>query len=875
MSVKQSLAGTWKLRAEFIDVGPEQYAMVTSRPEGKFEITGPTRMPHKPPFPKREGYVDAPVPCDVITALVGAGLMEEPLEQDHTLHVRWLEDLSWWFFRDFEVSRELLDHEQVRLHIEMLDFKAHIIINGVVAFTHSNTFVAFEEDVKRFLKEGQNRIIIRLTGGLEDNYEMADTMSYYSVNGNHNQRTHMRKPAYTYGWDWCRAVPTCGIGRSIYLEGLSGARITLFRADTLTIEEGQARLGINFEIDNISVVTSDDTVLKYSLLYEGKPVYEAERELYTMGGYNAFQEEIILKDAKLWWPNGYGDQNLYTVKASVSCRGAVNEMEEKIFGIRTITWDHSKRPDGTRNFFCVVNGVRVYCKGGNWVPTDSVYMRTTDEKYKLIVDEAKNQHFTMLRMWGGGVYEPEVFYNQCSRDGIMLMHDFMYACAYYPDYDPAFLYEAEREAQYQTKRLANQPCIAVWTGNNEIHESYTDWFTKDTDPPYYFGFKVFNYIQPKAVHDHMPLTAYMPSSPFCGNRANDPYAGDCHAWGIMRELANPEKKPLSMEEAFNQRPNLYIYDELAKHVRFSSEYGFHGPLVRSSVERYHAGEPVSKESKSWANHEGYPEAPPGFRKDLFITRGAGFNLVPQEMMQEVDDYLLYGGVNHGIQYREMMEALRRAEHWSGGLIWMYNDAWPETGWTTVDYYGTRKIAFYFLKRAFAPKKIIIRVFDGKGYITVINESPRDVSARIEYGYMGFDGKSSGLTTEELRLAKHSRREFPPFEAKDSQDTGFYYAVIPEDGDFEPATSLRGHYRSYSFAPFKAAITSGRQDGADYVVTIKADTYVPIAYLVCEDDRRQLCDNYFELIPGLEKTVRITGYAKPPELRLLAIVKEDA
>jgi beta-mannosidase len=872
MSLKQSLAGTWKLRPEFIDVGPEQHAMVTSRPEGKLEIANIDPMRQKP-FPLRAGYVDAPVPCDVITALMGAGIIEDPVEKDNTLHVQWLENLSWWFFRDFEVSKDLYAHEQVRLHIEMLDFKAHIIINNVVAFTHTNTFVAFDEDIKWYLKEGKNRITIRLTGGLEDNYEMPDSMSYYSVNGNHNQRTHMRKPAYTYGWDWCRAVPTCGIGRSIYLEGLSGARLTLFRADTLKLEEGQAKLGINFEIDNLSVVSSDETILKYSLLYDGKPVYEAVKDLYTMGGFNTFQEEITLKDPKLWWPNGYGDANLYTVKASVECRGAVNPMDEAIFGIRTITWDHSKRADGTRNFFCMVNGVKVYCKGGNWVPTDSVYMRTTDEKYKLIVDEAKNQHFTMLRMWGGGVYEPEVFYNQCSKDGIMLMHDFMYACAYYPDYDPAFLYEAEREAQYQTKRLANQPCIAIWTGNNEIHESYSNWFTPETDPPYYFGYKIFNYIQPKAVHDHTPLTAYMPSSPFGGKKANDPYAGDCHAWALMRELSNPEKKVLSMEEAFKQKPNLYIFDELAKHVRFSSEYGFHGPLVRSSVERYHAGEPVSKDSKSWANHEGFPGAPTFFRKDLTISEGASFNLVPVEMMEDVDGYLLYGGINHGIQYREMMEALRRADQWSGGLIWMYNDAWPETGWTTVDYYGTRKIAFYFLKRAFSPKKIILRVFDGKGSLIAINESPKALSVNLEYGYMSFDGKKSGVKTEKLELGKHSRKEFPAFEAQGNLDTGFYYAIVSGDPDFEPATSLRGHYRSYSFAPFKAAIVSGKQEGKDYLVTLKAETYVPVVQLICEDDRTQLSDNFFELIPGVEKTVRICNSGKAPGVKLVEIVKK--
>jgi beta-mannosidase len=365
----------------------------------------------------------------------------------------------------------------------------------------------------------------------------------------------------------------------------------------------------------------------------------------------------------------------------------------------------------------------------------------------------------------------------------------------------------------------------------------------------------------------------MPSSPFGGDRANDPYAGDCHAWGLMTKLRNPENKKMSMEEAFSKAPDWNIFDQLATHVRFSSEYGFHGPLVRSSVERYHAGEEVSKESRSWANHEGFPGAPVTFRKDLMISRGASFFLVPQELLEDVDSYLLYGGIYHGIQYREMMEALRRADHFSGALIWMYNDAWPETGWTTVDYYGTRKIAFYFLKRAYAPRKIIIRVFDGKGYITAINESPKDVAIDIEYGYMSFDGKTSEVKKEKLELGKHSRKELPAFDAKGSEDTGFYYVKAPADSGFESATSLRANYRKFSFAPFKAAITSGKQDGKDYVVTIKSETYVPIARLITKDDRAQLDDNFFELIPGVEKTVRILNSTEQPVLDLVKIVKE--
>jgi beta-mannosidase len=863
-----SLAGVWKLRPEFLDLGPERFNEVLSRPEGTFEILGPRRgKVYTKPFPKREGFLPAPVPCDVATALVEGGIIPEPLEQDNTEGLLWLMDFGWWFIRDFEVSAELFACEQVRLFIEILDFKADIILNGIPAFKHRNAFVPFDEDVKRYLRPGKNQIIIRLSGGIEDSYDAADTMSYYSVNGIRNQRTYMRKPAYTFGWDWCRPLPTCGIGRSIRLEGLSGAKISAFRADTLSVEGGRARLRLHFELDNISVVSADEVKLRYALEFEGKPVCQGERELYLPGGRNFYEEEIEVPQAKLWWPNGYGAPHLYTLKASAECRGSLNQMEDKSIGIRTIALDHSPRPDGTRNFRVLVNGVAVYCKGGNWVPTDSIYMRTPPEKYRVLVEEAKAQHFTMLRMWGGGVYEPDCFYEYCSRNGILLMHDFMYACAYYPDYLDAFLYEAEREARYQARRLAHHACMAIWTGNNEIHESYTDWFSPETDPAYYYGYKIFNYIQPQAVRDHAPLIPYMPCSPFFGKTANDPAAGDVHAWKLIDRLVNPERKPL--HEMMGKPRSYETLDQLAALVRFSSEYGYHGPLMRSSVERHHAGEPVSFNSVSWKHHEGIPGF---FYKETFLKQQVGHNLVPPETLDE-DGYLLYAGILQGINYREFMEALRRQEHSSGGLIWMYNDCWPETGWTTVDYYLTRKISFYFLKRAFAPRKLIIRVFEGMAHITVLNESPEELSLTLEYGYQSFDGQIAELQSRVLSLGKHSFTALPPFAAPSNLKEGFYFVRAPGCQDFDTATSLRGRYRAYRFPSFKAAILSSEREGEDLLVTVKAETYVPVACLVCDDDRTHLSDNFFELIPGEEKRIRVYGASAVPRLHLVKIVEE--
>lgn len=846
---KQSLAGIWKLRPEFLDVTADQWQQVLRHGENPPEAFGQKMYVLKRggdhAFPIRGGFMQANVPCDVITPLMENGVIEEPFLKDNTKDIMWIRNLSWWFVKDFTVDSELLAQEEVRLFIEMLDYKADIMVNGIPVAQHKNTFVPFYEDIKRFLHEGENQIIIRLTSGVEDYYDR-DSVSFYcdSSFAVHDQRIYLRKPQFTYGWDWCKPVPTCGIGRNIYLEGVSGARISAFRADTLSISEEKAELDLFFEIENLRLYSADDTVLEYTIRRNGKIVAQGKRELYLCGGLNFIHEPCTIENPELWWPNGYGDPNLYDVEAHVVCRGAQNEMKPCRIGIRTIKVSHAKLEDGTREYVFIVNGVRVWCKGGNWVPTDSVYLRTPESTYRTLVEEAKAMHFTMLRMWGGGTYEPDCFYEYCSENGILLMHDFMYACAFYPDHLDWFLHQAELEADYQTKRLAHYPCMAIWTGNNEIHESYTDWFPEDIRPDRLAGAKIFNYVQPTMVHKNSPLIPYAPSSPFFAEHANDQDAGDSHVWKWVSRFDDTKMKFHYELEAF---------DRLT--TRFSSEYGFQGALMRSSVERFHAGEPIDMESDIWVHHGEHE----GKRKT--ILEGIGNHMRDTEGLT-VDEYLLYSGMMHGSLYRDMAETLRAKPYCHGDLMWMYNDCWPETGWTPIDYYLTRKVSFYYVKRAFAERKMIWKVLDGQAVLTVINETPEDCTWEIEYGFMGFDGEVKEKHMLTVQAGAHSWQQPVAMPSGYTMQDGFWYAKAE---GLETATSVRPYYRDLPLPKAKAEIISAQKDGDDMLVTVRAESYVPVVCLLCSDDRTHLSDNYFEMLPGAEKTVRVENCSECPKL----------
>ncbi len=836
------LSGPWKLRAEFLDMTPGRFQEVLDRPEGKFDVYH-GKMPNA--FPSKEGFITANVPCDVITPLVEAEIISEPFLKTNTKDCLWIRDFSWWFIREFQVEEDLLKEEIVRLYIEMLDFKADIIINGKPAGHHTNAFCPFCEDVKRFLKPGANQIIIRLTSGMEDHYPK-DSIAFYCASENAicDQRVYTRKPQFTYGWDWCQPVPTCGIGRGIRIEAFTGARVAASRVDTLSVDKNCAQVRFAFELEKSDMCSSKESILEYELLDGETMAFAGKQTLLLTGGVNYAEESAVVENAKLWWPNGYGDQHQYIFRVKVTCGGRSIIAKDKKIGLRTVEIDHSRLEDGTRNFFFKVNGVRVFCKGGNWVPTDSVYLRTPDSSYRTLVDEAKAAGFTMLRMWGGGTYEPDCFYEYCSEDGILLMHDFMYACGYYPDHDPAFLFEAEQEAEYQTKRLAHYACMGVWTGNNEIAESYTDWFPEPIKLPRFYGEKIFNYIQPRAVHRNSPLIPYMPSSPYFGDpRANQVDDGDVHAWTYLGRDPNTKFKFQYELEAFDRMP-----------ARFSSEYGFFGAQMESTVRRYHDGEELDREGAIWKHHGEFD------RKREPIDGAINRHLTDFSTL-DTKGYLLYSGIMQGCLYAEMAEAMRQKPYGAGDLIWMYNDCWPETGWTIIDYYLTRKVSFYFLKRAFATRKLIVRQSQGGALVTVINETPEALEAKLGIGYMGFDGKTGAVVEKSMQVGAHSWQQFT-VEVSGDLTKGFFFAKA--DG-FETADSLRAYYRDYSFPRAQVKIDRVEEDGNDLLVTVSADAYVPVAYLQAEDDRVHFSDNYFKLYPGESKTIRQEGSHTPPNL----------
>ncbi len=929
------LAGNWKMRAEYQTVAAAQAQKVLGLDRTRreqIEVRKVGDRGKRKIWLSEDGFLDMTLPGDVTEGLIRAGIVREPLEGMHTEDCQWVSDVAWWLVREVRVSKDLLQEDEIRLFLELVDYHAEVLINGIPCAEHDSVYRPLEADIKEYLREGINEIAVRLTNGTEERHGI-DRMSWFCAMDycDNDSRFYLRKPQYTYGWDWCPSVPTCGIGGRMEIRGWSGAVISRHRVDTLEIrEDGTAQAEIFFAIDKTRMEQAEDACLVWKLeepadsmenadeekeetassgLQNSAPLQEKERrserrkvcegrkDLYLAGGRNFCSFRVEIPDARLWWPNGCGPQNRYRLHAELTCAGRTRTLDDDLVGIRTIRICQDRIDEDSRRFDLLVNGEKVFCRGGNWVPADSLYLRIRRERYQYLVREAAACNFNMLRVWGGGLYEPDVFYEECTKQGILVFQDFMYCCAYYPDTDE-FRKEAAAEAEYQTRRLAQYPCMAIWTGGNEIHESVTDWFGRR--PPKLWGARIYNEILPEILRANAPTAFYMPSSPYfgaptprvmrgeypeispdpeTGKYANSALYGDTHAWNFLRRDELNRFRYSFEPEAFDRFP-----------ARFSSEFGIHGCLSVSSMKRalgLKEGEDFSFESPVWKHHGEQP-----WKREYILDMIENHARDVQDITPE--EYLFYGALMQGYIYQEMAEAVRFRPYGSGMLIWMYNDCWPETGWTVIDYYLTRKLDFYPLRRAFAPHKMILREKEnGSVMLKVMNETEEDQELWLEIGFCGWgQGIPTWTRTRELpaaALPRHSAWEYEltqeeknvfleetdgqGFYAEQGSDPkedrrsegGFWFVRCRNHPEYETAISMRALFRKVKFPEAAIEVHTEAVEGENVCLTLKSTEFVPSVVLKCRDDRTHLSDNAFFLMPGEAKRIWVYGTKEVPEV----------
>ena len=652
--------------------------------------------------------LEATIPGNVELDLMAAGILPDLYFADNVSSAEAYEGYDWWYEKEFELS-SLPESGEAWLRFNGIDTIAECFLNGVKLGATDNMFVEHEFDVTSLLKQGKNVYAVHIYSAAK-HAEKFDGSSYFLAFPECYDNLHVRKASHTYGWDIMPRLMSAGIWRDVELILKPQVRLTQVHFDTMFVKENLLGLKIFYDTSVPSTDYKHYTV-KFDICADGSE-YHLEYPLRSKFGA-AFP---YLKDVKLWWPNGYGEQNLYDVTASLMKDGVAVDSQSFRFGFRHIKL-HRSAIAQENGFYFTVNNEKIFCKGANWVPLDVLHSRDKAKYYECV----KNYHDSncnMVRVWGGGVYEDEEFFEYCDQFGILVWQDIMLSCHSYP-MNEAFCNALSTEVKKFARKVRNHPSLALYCGSNE-----TDWsfFCVGLDPA---NDKLTRKVIPEALFEEDPHRDYVPSSPYFTPETVEKYGGR-----FSLDLSDHEyqRQELPEEQYWWHRDDFRGF-ATQKH-NFIAEIGYSGAPNLESMEKFLPKDAISDfDSPAWKAHS--------YSTDGNLTHSVTHYF--GEMPEAFGDYIFASQCSQAEAYKYLMETTRIRRKWcSGILLWNMRDAWPEMTSSLVDYYGSKKLAFYVVKNSNEPLQVLFEEKDGKAYILLSNDTMRDEVG--EYRILNADGK---------------------------------------------------------------------------------------------------------------------------------------
>lgn len=628
------------------------------------------------------------VPSVVQQNLYDAGLIPHPYLGTVEETLLWISDHPWTYATHFNVDQKMLEKDVVELVFEGIDTYASVTLNGQKLFDADNQFRIWRTDVKPLLKDQDNLLVL--------DFPRYDSLQLALYN-DHQPRLPekyavTRKAPYQHGWDWAPKYKNVGIWKPVSLVAWSNARLDNAYIVTNEVEEEQAKLTLHLDVESTAPGDYTVEILSNRKVFQKFPLQADQGNQHKMFSFT-------IENPRLWWPNEMGEQYLYDFEIRLKSSDKVLDSKQIKTGVKTV--QIVQEPDAKGfSFYFKVNGVPMYAKGANYVPEEMIETWIKPENTQKLLKMAQEAHFNMLRVWGGGIYPSDDFFNICDTLGILVWEDFMYAGTMYP-YDEAFLENAKIEALEQVKHLASHPSLGLWCGGNEISEGYYNWgwqqsldWSEEDDQAIKAGYdRLFETILPNVVEIFDGTRPYWPSSPSKGwGRPESLTQGDVHYWGVW----------------WGEQP-YEMYRE--KVGRFNSEYGYQSYPDYSTLEKIAQGEPLSKDAKVIAAHQKHARGTQLI--DDFIQR-----YYPEAQPKDFEEYVHLSQLSQAYGMEIAIEAHRTAKPYNmGTLYWQLNDAWPVTSWSSIDYYGNPKVFHEKLKTLFAPVLLSLDRRDYQVYVT--------------------------------------------------------------------------------------------------------------------------------------------------------------
>ncbi|WP_431930792.1 glycoside hydrolase family 2 protein [Nonomuraea jabiensis] len=661
--------------------------------------------------------VDARVPGSTHLDLLEAGLIPDPyLDRNETL-LSWMHHTDWCYSTTFQ-STSARPGERVDLVFDGIDTVASVHFNGELLGHTANMHRGFRFDVAGLVRDGPNELVVNLRSALRHAEELEARLGRRQRAYPHPYNA-IRKMACSFGWDWGPDLQTAGLWKPVRLERWDSARLAQVRPLVTVDEDGTGRVEVHVRLDR----ARDDayTVVARVGGHEARTTASGESAVLT----------VLVPQARLWWPAGHGDQPLYELTVTLLDRDNPADEVRRRVGFRTITV-HTEPDEVGTPFTFVVNGKPIFAKGANWIPDDHFLTRITRGRIAQRVDQAVGAHMNMLRVWGGGIYESDDFYDVCDERGILVWQDFPFACAFYAEEEPLWS-EVEAEARENVARLTSHPSLALWCGNNENLVAYTDWpGWRDSLEGRTWGQAYYTELLPGIVAELDPTRPYAPGSPFSPGTLppNDPDHGTRHEWAVW---------------------NVVDYVHYRDHIpRFCAEFGFQGPPASATVARWIHDEPLTPASPVFLQHQ------KAVNGDHNLDRGLRPHLpVPGTFA----DWHWATQLN---QARAVALGVEHFRSWwprtAGALVWQLNDCWPAISWSAVDYEGRAKPLYFALRHAFAPRLLTLQPRDGRWVLVAVNDHDEPWRTVATASRQTFDGEE--LAGRQLELAVPPRSVAP-------------------------------------------------------------------------------------------------------------------
>ena len=794
-----------------------------------------------------EHWIKASVPGCVHTDLMSAGLIDDPFYGRNEKSIQWVGEKDWEYRKTFTVTETDLLVSNMWVVLEGVDTYADISVNGLPVGTTDNMFRTWRFDISDKLKVGDNQLTIRFESVFRHDMPRYLDAPYRLMAWPNNDQSdiwlslYARKAGYHYGWDWGPRLITAGLHGSVYVESWNDWKIQSVFFKTLSLDKPSAKTGkartsdMQADIEVLSDMECD----AFITISRGSQKVCGEKVVLKKG-LNSYELPFTIRNPHLWWSNGLGKAHMEEFTVRVDACGNTASLTDDI-GIRTAEVIREDDDQG-RKMTVRLNGYDVFCKGANWIPIDNFPHMRERRDYAYLLESAALSNMNMIRVWGGGLYESEDFYELCDSLGIMVWQDMAFACGMFPS-DSTYLSNVKEEIKDNVRRLRNHPSLVLWCGNNENEISYFEWgwnrtLTHDQRIDYEKGLKKLFYdVIPSTVDAEDGTRYYHPTSPVTGH-SGVPYSmGDAHMWSVWK--------------------GGWVEEYLKPHniARFMSEYGFISYPDMFSMKKFIPEWDMYTGSPSMlAHHRAYDDTTrdPNYSDNTICRYMNRYAWVPEKF----EDYVYMTQWFQAEAVKVAMEAHRRAKPYCmGTLFWQLNDCWPVVSWSSIDYYGRWKALQYYSRRAYAP--VLVSPYlaeDGKVSVKVVSDRIEEFNGILETYVMGFDGNIIKQTDVKCSVNAAGSEDVFRFQGHELDGDTFLYVRLVEDGILVSENIFFNRYPD-EYARLKPNIrieAVKTDDGIEMILS--TDKLARCLYLYTDNENDFFEDNYIDLIPGFSRRI---------------------